>query len=78
MGIAKCYALEIPSVCVTVLAQPSRRGPYSNPPPHPLYKYYRVITGLKRSERVVDQPPLSNAQIKDKVQLYLCPPSGSS
>ena len=34
--------------------------------------------GVKRPGRGVDHPPLSNAEVKEGVELYLYSPSGSS
>jgi hypothetical protein len=48
-------------------------------PPSPLYNWYRVsFLGLKRSGCVVDHPPLSSREIKERVELYFSYPSGSS
>jgi hypothetical protein len=35
-------------------------------------------TGVKRPGRGVDHPPSSSAEVKERVELYLCSPSGSS
>jgi hypothetical protein len=34
--------------------------------------------GVKRPRRGVDHPPPSSAEVKERVQLYLCSPSGPS
>jgi hypothetical protein len=34
--------------------------------------------GVKRPGRGVDHPPLSSAEVKERVELYLCSPSGAS
>jgi hypothetical protein len=34
--------------------------------------------GVKRPERGVDPPPASSAKVKERVDIYLCSPSGSS
>jgi len=48
-------------------------------PPSLLYNGYRVsFPGVKRSERVVDHPPPFSAEVKERVELYLYSPSGSS
>jgi hypothetical protein len=40
---------------------------------------YRVsFPGVKRPGRGVDHPPLSSARVKERVELYLYSPSGSS
>ena len=47
-------------------------GPYSL-----LYNGYRVsFPGVKRPGRGVNHPPLSRAEVKERVQLYLYSPSG--
>jgi hypothetical protein len=49
-------------------------------PAHP--EYYMMGTGLfrvvKRQRRGVDHPPLSSAEVKEIVELYLCSSSRSS
>ena len=48
-------------------------------PPSLLYKEYRVsFPGVKRPRRGVDHPLPSSADFKERVQLYLYSPSGSS
>ena len=48
-------------------------------PPSLLYKVYRVsFPGLKWTERGVNHPPLSNAEVKERVKLYFYSPSGPS
>jgi len=34
--------------------------------------------GVKRPERGVDHPPTSSAEIEERVELYICSPSGLS
>jgi hypothetical protein len=50
-------------------------------PWHPhrlLYNRYRVyLPGIRRPERGVNQPPPSNADDKERVELYFYSPSGS-
>ena len=36
------------------------------------------FTGVKRPERGVDHPPPSSAEVKERVELYLYSPSGTS
>jgi hypothetical protein len=45
-------------------------------PPSLLYNGYRVIPGVKRKGRGVDHPPPSNAEVKERVGIYLYSPSG--
>jgi hypothetical protein len=48
-------------------------------PPSLLYNGYRVsFPGVKRPGRGVDHPPPSNAEVKERVELYLYSPSGLS
>ena len=44
-------------------------------PPRVLYEGYRVIRGVKRPGRGVDQPLPSSVDVKQKVGLYLTSPS---
>ena len=46
-------------------------------PPSPLYNEYRVsFTGVKRPGRVIDHPPPSRAEVKERVDLYHYSPYG--
>jgi hypothetical protein len=58
------------------LTRPDRPGV----PPSLLYKAYRVFAGVKPAQewRGVDHPPRSNAEVKERVELYICSPSGPS
>jgi len=48
-------------------------------PPSLLYNGYRVsFPGVRRPRRGVNQPPLSSADVKEKVELYLYSSSGPS
>jgi hypothetical protein len=48
-------------------------------PSNLLYNGHRVsYPGVKRSERAINHPPLSCAEVKERVELYFCFPSGSS
>jgi hypothetical protein len=48
-------------------------------PPSLLYSGYRVcFPGVKRPGRGVNHPPSSSAEVKERVELYLCSPTGSS
>jgi hypothetical protein len=48
-------------------------------PPTPLYDAYRVsFPGVKRPGRGVDHPLPSSAEVKERVELYLPSPTGSS
>jgi hypothetical protein len=48
-------------------------------PPNLLLNWYRLsFPGVKRPGRGVDHPPKSSAKVKERVQLYLYSPSGSS
>jgi hypothetical protein len=52
-------------------------GPWC--PPSFLYNGYRVsFPEVKRPGRGVDHPPSSSARVKERVELYLCSPSGPS
>ena len=80
VGIATRYGLNGPGI-------ESRCGGeiFRNRPDRPwgplnlLYNGYRVsFPGLKRPGRGVDHPPPSSAEVKERVELYLCSPSGPS
>jgi len=48
-------------------------------PPSLLHNRYRVsFLGVKRPGRGVDHPPPSRAEVKERVELYLYSPSGTS
>jgi hypothetical protein len=48
-------------------------------PPSLLYNGYRAFfPGVKRPGRGVNHPPLSSAEVKERVELYLYSPSGPS
>ena len=48
-------------------------------PPSLLYNVYRVsFPGVKRPGRGVNHPPPSSAEVKERVELYLYSPSGTS
>ena len=47
-------------------------------PPSLLYDGYRVFPGVKRPDRGVDHPPPSSAEVKERVELYLYSPPGTS
>ena len=57
---------SLPHPCVTVC----------NQVPNELYRV--SFPGVKRPGRGVDHPPLSSAEVKERVELYLYSPSGSS
>jgi hypothetical protein len=79
VGIATRYGLDSPGI-------ESRWGrdfpshphqPWS--PPSLLHNGYWVsFPGVKRLGRGVDHPPSSSARVKERVELYLCFPSGPS
>jgi hypothetical protein len=54
-------------------------APVQTGPPNPLHNGYRVsLLGVKRPGRGVDHPPPSSAEVKERVELNLYSPSGSS
>jgi hypothetical protein len=78
VGIATRYGLD-------VLGIESRWGrDFPHPdrpwgPPSLLYNEYQVsFPGVKWPGHGVDHPPLSSARVKERVELYLCSPSGPS
>jgi hypothetical protein len=61
----------------TRFSAPVQTGPGGTP--SLLYNGYRVsFTGVKRPGRGVGHPPLSSAEVKERVELYLYSPSGPS
>ena len=78
VGIATRYRLDGPGI-------EFRRGrdfphPSSRPwcPPSLLYNGYRLFPGVRRPGRGVDHQPQSNAEVKERVELYLYSRSGPS
>jgi len=77
---ATCYGLEDPGIDPgggdIFLTRPDRFWG----PPSLLYNAYQVFPGGKAagSWRSVDHPPLSSAEVKERVELYLFSPSGPS
>ena len=65
---------------------PTRYGLGSNPgggrdfphPPSLLYNEYKPLLGVKRPGRGLGHPPLSNAEVEGRVELYICSSSGPS
>ena len=47
-------------------------------PTHPLVQWLPVFPGRKRPRRVVDHPPASSAEVKERVELYIYSPSRPS
>jgi hypothetical protein len=54
-----------------------RPDPPSGPPSLLYYGYKVSFSGVKRPGRRVKHPPPSSAEVQEKVQLYLCYPSGT-
>jgi len=79
VGIAISYGLgstEIESQWGARFSAPVQTGPEAHPASYTMGT--GSFPGVKRRGRDVDHPPLSNAEIKERVQLYLCSPSGPS
>jgi hypothetical protein len=78
VGIAACYGLVGPGI----------ESHWGRDFPHPsspglghslLYNAYRnSFPGVKRPGRGVNHPPATSAEVKERVELYLYSPSGSS
>jgi hypothetical protein len=79
VGIATRYGLDGPGIESRWEAKFSARVPTS-PGAHPAI--YTVGTasflGAKRPGRGVDHPPPSSAEVRERVELYLCSPFGPS
>jgi hypothetical protein len=70
VGIASRNGMEGPEMRIPT-------GPWG--PPSLLHNGYRVsFPGVKRPGRGVNHPPPSSAEVKERVELYLYSPSGSS
>jgi hypothetical protein len=72
VGIATRYGLDSPGIesrwDEIFRTRPNR--PWG--PPSPLYNVYRVsFPGVKRPGRGGDHPPLSTAEVKERVELHL-------
>jgi hypothetical protein len=79
VSIATRYGLDGPGIesrWGARFSAPVQTGPGAHP------ASYTMGTGsfpvIKRPGRGVDHPPLSGAEVKERVELYLCTPSGPS
>ena len=54
---------------VVRFSAPVQTGPVAHPASYTMGT--RFFSGVKRPERGVDQPPISSAEIKERVELYL-------
>jgi len=73
VGIATCYWLDGPGIeprWGATFSAPFQTGPGAHP------ASCRMGTGVKRLEIGVDHPPPSNAEVKERVELYLYLPCG--
>jgi hypothetical protein len=57
-------------------SEPGHNGPEAHPASYTMGT--GSFPGVKRQRRGVDQPPPSNAEVKERVELYLCSPYGPS
>jgi len=58
------------------LSAPVQTGPGAHPASYTMAT--ESFPGVKRPGRGIDHPPPSRAEVKERVQLYLYSPSGSS
>jgi hypothetical protein len=80
VSIATRYWLDCPGDRIPVEGEIFRTRP-ERPwgPPSVPYNGYRVhVPGVKQPGRGVNHPPPFSAEVKEKVELYLYPPSGPS
>jgi len=70
-----CYFLKI-----TFFERWGRNFPHPSRPALgtilPLYREYPAFPGVNRSDRGLDHPPISSAEVKERVELYLYSPYG--
>ena len=57
---------------------PQTSRPALGPTQPPIQRVPGLFTGVKRPGRGVDHPPLSGAEVKERVELYICSASGPS
>jgi hypothetical protein len=79
VGIATRYGLDGLGIAYRWerdFQHPSR--PALGPTQPPIQWVPGLFTGVKRPGRGVDYPPSSSARVKERVELYLCSPSGPS
>ena len=72
VGIATCYGLDGPGIEFK-WGEIFRTRPYRSWGPYRLY-----FPGVKKLGRRVDYPPPSGAEVKERVELYICSSSGRS
>ena len=78
VGIATRYGLEGPGIesrWGAKFSAPVQTGPGAHPASYTMGT--GSFPGVKRPGRGVDYPPQSSAEVKERVQLYLCSPIGS-
>jgi hypothetical protein len=63
---------------LSVCCPPFQTDPGAHPATCTMGGYQVSFPGVKRQGRGVDHPPPSSAEIKERVELYLCSPSGPS
>ena len=79
VGIATRYELDGPGIesrWGARFSAPVQTGPGAHPASCTMGT--GSFLGVKRPGRDVDHPPLSSAEVKEKVELYLYSPFGSS
>ena len=75
VGVATRYGLEVPEI-ESRWGRDFRNPPRPVPGAHPAFYTMRTgyFPGVKQPGRGVDHPPLSNAEVKERVELYLYSP----
>jgi hypothetical protein len=79
VGIATRYGLEGPGIesrCGARFSAPFQADPGAHPASYTMGT--GSFPGAKRPGRGVDHPPLSSAEVKERIKLYLYSPSGPS
>jgi hypothetical protein len=78
VGIATRYRLDGPGIESQQgeISPPVQTGPGAHPDTYTTGIQY--FTGVKRPGRGVDHPPPSSAEVKERVELYVCSPCGPS
>jgi len=78
VGVATCYCLVYGLDSTGIESRWRRDFPFLSRPSLvlSLYNMHGVFSGIERPGRGVDHPPLSKAEVKERVEPYIYAPSG--